>query len=81
MGELLRRLGRFDEARAHLSGLQGVKGFQNNFFADIVKYQLKLCAKKDAAVYEMEDVRNSKKPLPDRLKWQFKKLLKKYKLQ
>ena len=75
MGELYRRLGRFGEARTHLSGLQGVKGFKNNFFGDMVEYELKLCAKKDASVYEMEDVRSSKRNLLRQLAWQYKKLI------
>jgi len=78
MGELLRRLGRFEEATAHLKGLQGIKGFQNNFFADVVAYELKLSSEKDAAIYEMEDVRSFKRPLLDQLKWQVKKLMRKY---
>ncbi len=81
MGELLRRLGKFEEASAHMKGLQKIKGFQNNFFGDVVAYQLNLCAQKDASVYEMEDVRSSKKPLLDQLRWQFKKLMRKYKKQ
>ena len=73
MGEILRRLGRFEEARAHLSGLQGLEGFQNNFFADIVTYQLKLCSKKDSSAHDMEDVRESKKPFGARMKNKIRK--------
>ena len=62
MGELLRRLGRFGEAQAHLAGLQKLKGFQKNFFADIVEYELKLCLKKDTSPHSMEDVKEFKKP-------------------
>ncbi len=76
MGELLRRLGRFDEARAHLAKLQALKGFQKNFFADIVEFQLARCAKLDAAPYEIEDVRDFKRTLPEKLKHRVKKLLK-----
>ena len=68
IGELLRRLGRFEEARAHLAGLRGLKGFQKNFFADIVEYQLRLCSKLDPAPYEMADVREFKKPLLEKIK-------------
>jgi len=75
-GELLRRLGRFEEAGAHLLRLQGLKGFQKNFFADIVEFQLELCEKMDSAPYEMEDVRDFKRPLLVRLKNRVKKLLK-----
>ncbi|OGR41227.1 MAG: hypothetical protein A2X35_07470 [Elusimicrobia bacterium GWA2_61_42] len=73
IGELLRRLGRFEEARAHLTGLKTLKGFQNNFFAEIVEYELKLCAKADFAPHTMEDVRDSKKPLLARAWIQTKK--------
>ena len=75
-GELLRRLGRFDEARAHLAKLQGLKGFQKNFFADIVEFQLVRCAKLDPAPYELEDVRDFKRTLLEKLKLRVKKLLK-----
>lgn len=73
MGEMLRRLGRFDEAKAHLAGLKAEKGFQGNFYADIVDYQLGLCGKKDASVHDMEDVKMSKMPLAARLKRSFAK--------
>lgn len=75
-GELLRRLGRFDEARAHLAKLQGLKGFRKNFFADIVEFQLARCAKLDPAPYELEDVRDFKRTLVEKLKFRVKKLLK-----
>ena len=75
-GELLRRLGRFDEARAHLAKLQGLKGFQKNFFADIVEFQLFRCAKLDSAPYEIEDVRDFKRTLLEKLKLRVKRLLK-----
>lgn len=75
-GELLRRLGRFDEARAHLARLQGLKGFQKNFFADIVEFQLFRCSKLDAAPYEIEDVRDFKRTLVEKVKLRLKRLLK-----
>lgn len=75
-GELLRRLGRFDEARAHLAKLQGLKGFQKNFFADIVEFQLFRCSKLDAAPYEIEDVRDFKRTLVEKVKLRLKRLLK-----
>ncbi|MDD2805739.1 MAG: hypothetical protein PHV33_09300 [Elusimicrobiales bacterium] len=74
IGELLRRLGRFAEASAQLSALKADKGFQNNFFADIVDFQLKLCAKQDARVYEMIDVKVAKLPFFARTRWRAKKL-------
>lgn len=73
VGELLRRLGRFGEARAHLLLLRSEKGFQNNFFADIVDFQLKLCDRQDPSVHEMVDVRVDKLPYFARLRWKTKK--------
>jgi len=78
MGELLRRLGRFEECAAHLKALRGTKGFTNNFFGDVVDYQLKLCVGRDAGIYEMEDVRASKRSLFGRLGWQYKKFMRKF---
>lgn len=75
MGELLRRLGRFGEARAHLTVLRSEKGFQKNFFADIVDFQLKLCDKRDSSVHEMVEVRVDKLPFFSRLRWKTKKTL------
>jgi hypothetical protein len=75
-GELLRRLGRFGEAQAHLAKLQGLKGFQKNFFADIVDFELARCAKMDAAPYEMEDVRDFKRSLSEKIQVRLQRLLK-----
>lgn len=74
IGELMRRLGRFDEARAHLAGLRSEKGFQDNFFADIVEFQLRLCDKKDDRAHDMVEVKVAKLPLAARLRWRAKKL-------
>lgn len=74
-GELLRRLGRFEEAGAHLVKLRGLKGFQKNFFGDIVEYQLTLCHKKDASPHEMEDVRYFKKSFFGKMAFMLKKLV------
>ncbi|MDO8805047.1 MAG: hypothetical protein Q7R35_11495 [Elusimicrobiota bacterium] len=74
-GELLRRLGRFEEARAHLAGLQRIKGFQKNFFADIVEYQLKLCSKLDSTPHTMADVKEFKKPFIERMNNKLKKFI------
>ena len=54
-GELLRRLGRFDEATKHFEALTQTKEFQHGMLADIVKYQLKLCAAKDSAPHAAAD--------------------------
>ncbi len=72
MGELLRRLGRFEEARAHLAALGSEKGFQNNFFADVVSFQLKLCASRDSGVHDMLEVKVARQPFFTRLRWHTK---------
>ena len=55
-GELLRRLGRFNEAKAHLTMLQSMEQFQDNFLADIVRYELELCDKRDSRPHEVAEV-------------------------
>lgn len=74
MGELLRRLGRFEEALTHLRTLRGAKGFTGNIFGDIVEYQIVLSLKKDSGIYEMEDVRARKRGLWGRLKRWYERL-------
>ena len=54
-GELLRRLSRFDEATKHFDALTQIKEFQQGMLADIVKYQLRLCAAKDSAPHAAAD--------------------------
>ena len=59
-GELLRRLGRFEEARKYLQALLEEKQFQSTFFGDIVRYQIKLCVQKDAKPHEISEVEKTK---------------------
>ena len=47
-GELLRRLGRFDDAKAHLAALRKARGFQGTFLGQIAEYQIALCDKEDS---------------------------------
>lgn len=76
IGELLRRLGRFAEARAHYEALKGDKAFQNNFFADMADFELKLCAKQDASAdYTFTEVKVAKLPPLERLRWHAKRTL------
>lgn len=75
MGELLRRLGRFEEARAHLEGLKKIKGFQNNFFGDVVKYELNLCSRKNSRPHTMQDVKDFNRSFFGRLKVRFRELM------
>ncbi|OGS47841.1 MAG: hypothetical protein A3J79_14535 [Elusimicrobia bacterium RIFOXYB2_FULL_62_6] len=81
MTELLRRLGRFDEARAHIAGLRALKGFQGNLYTDILDFQVSLCDKKDAFIHNMEEVKVAKMPLAARLKWRAKKWFAGFKLK
>ena len=46
-GELLRRLGKFDEARAHFEGLKKDKVFDAGAFPKLLEAQLKLVGEKD----------------------------------
>lgn len=47
-GELLRRLGRFEDATAHFTALKNERAFQNRLLAGIVTHQLGLCAIRDS---------------------------------
>lgn len=63
-GEILRRLGRFEEAKNHLSGLQGLPGFQGTFVGDIVKFEIILCDKKDSKPHEIPQAEETEDPGP-----------------
>lgn len=54
-GELLRRLSRFDEAKAHLQSLLKQTPFQGTFLGKIVAYEMRLCDKKDAEPHEVSE--------------------------
>lgn len=73
--ELLRRTGRFGEARAQAALLRPEKGFQNNFFSDILDFQIKLCDKRDAGVHDMLEVKLAKLSPLARFNWYAKKYL------
>lgn len=55
-GELLRRLGRFDDAKTHLAALQKAEGFQGTFLGKIAEYQIALCDKKDSKPHSVSNV-------------------------
>lgn len=59
-GELLRRLMRFDEAKAHLQALLKQEPFQKNFLGDIVAYEMRLCDQKDAEPHEVSEAKTDK---------------------
>ena len=60
--EILRRLARFEEATKYLTSLMDKKEFQGNFLGDIVRYQIKLCAQKDANPHEVSEVERTGAP-------------------
>jgi hypothetical protein len=63
-GEILRRLGRFDEAKSYLSGLQSLSSFQGTFLADIVRFEISLCEKKDSKPHEISEVKQTEHSEP-----------------
>jgi tetratricopeptide (TPR) repeat protein len=63
-GEILRRLGRFDDAKDYFSGLQQLKAFQGTFLADIVRFEISLCDKKDSKPHEVSEVEPAKNSEP-----------------
>jgi hypothetical protein len=54
-GELLRRLGRFDEAVAHLEQLRPIPAFQAKPLSEILAYETTLCRQQDAAPHGVEE--------------------------
>jgi tetratricopeptide (TPR) repeat protein len=61
-GEILRRLGRFDEATRHLTEIEKTKEFQKGILANIVKYELRLCGEKDSRPHDVSDARSKSEP-------------------
>lgn len=59
-GELLRRLGRFDEAKVYLQELQKLKRFTGTFLGDIVWYEITLCEQKDSKPHVMSEASQTK---------------------
>jgi hypothetical protein len=57
-------LGRFDDAKNHLSGLQKLKPFQGTFLADIVRFEISLCDKKDSKPHDVSEVESAKNSEP-----------------
>ncbi len=63
-GELLRRLGRFDEALEHLEGLRKLpglrrslhRGFRRTYQRKIVDYEIQLCGQKDSAPHALSEL-------------------------
>ena len=63
-GEILRRLGRFDEAKVHLTGVLKLKPFQGTLLGDIVAFEIMLCDKKDSKPHEVSEVEKAKEAAP-----------------
>lgn len=57
-GEILRRLGRFDEAKAHFSDLRELEAFHEPFLAGIVRFQMRLCTRMDSGPYALSEMGN-----------------------
>ncbi len=47
-GELIRRLGRFDDSRRYFTNLKKRVGFRSGYNSKVIRYQLKLCKIEDA---------------------------------
>lgn len=56
VGEILRLLVRFEEAAQHLESLMKLKEFQDNFLAQVIRYELKLCQKMDLQHHTISEV-------------------------
>ena len=63
-GELLRCLGRFDDAKAHLETLLVIKEFQGTFLGNVVEYEIKLCKQKDSASHDIKEVKQVQENVP-----------------
>jgi hypothetical protein len=59
VGEILRLLGRFTEAAKHFESLTTLTQFQDNFLAQIIRYELKLCEKKDLHHHTISEVKEA----------------------
>ena len=59
-GELLRQLGRFDEAKVHFQKLQKLEQCTDTFFGDIVWYEITLCEQKDSKHHIMTEAMGKK---------------------
>ncbi len=55
-GELLRRLGRFDEAADHFSAIKQDPAFRNKLLSQIIAYQRGLCAIKDGDPHFLSEI-------------------------
>lgn len=55
-GELLRRLGYFNEAESHLQGLLELDSFKNNILNKVVVFEIELCRNQDSRTYTMSEV-------------------------
>lgn len=63
-GELLRRLGRFEECSDHFNSIKSDRAFQNKLLSQIVTYQLGLCAIRDPDPHFLSEVGSPVKKRP-----------------
>ncbi|HUK56565.1 MAG TPA: DUF2225 domain-containing protein [Nitrospiria bacterium] len=54
-GELARRLGRFDEAKAKFTELGALPEFKQGIYPEIIKYQMDLIAGKDSSAHDIPE--------------------------
>lgn len=47
-GELLRRLGRFEESSVYLKGIKDNKAFQEGILKNVIMYEIRLCDQRDS---------------------------------
>ncbi|MEN9360513.1 MAG: hypothetical protein RL095_2048 [Verrucomicrobiota bacterium] len=56
-GELLRRLGRFDEAKTHFTNLLTKKDFKDSFPGKLAAFQIQLCDNKDDKIHRVSELK------------------------
>lgn len=57
--EILRRLGRFDQASVFLDELKVLPAFQDSFVGKIVDYQIRLCQKQDDQPHQLSEMESA----------------------
>jgi tetratricopeptide (TPR) repeat protein len=58
-GEILRRLGRFADAKTYFSGLLKLKPYQGTFLGNTATFEISLCDKKDSGPHKFSEVKQT----------------------